>query len=159
MNMQTGDKERDMRRLAAAALAVTAAVLLPACGGGDSGGGTSKAAWQKKNGALVSAYSRDLSDAVNTINQGQRSATTGSCQQVTDDANDLKKQAIPVPNSAVDTPLRKAIDLGLSAAGHCLKGAGSSGSEGAREVEAGQKDFADARKSMDAAEAAITAWS
>src|SRR5436309_15772718 len=105
MNMQTRDKERDMRRLAAAALAVTAAVLLPACGGGDSGGGTSKAAWQKKNGALVSAYSRDLSDAVTTINQGQRNETTGSSQQVTDAANDPKQHALPAHHSAADAPL------------------------------------------------------
>ncbi len=148
-----------MRRVGLTAVILVGAVLLGACGGGDGGGGDSKEAWQEQNGDLVDAYSRDLSDALNTINQGARAATTGSCTQVKDDGTELRKEALPVPNPAVDGPLRKAIDLGLSAADHCLKGAGGSAEHGAREVEAGQREFADARKAMDEAEAALKAWS
>ncbi len=148
-----------MRRVGVAAVILVAAGLFAGCGGGDGGGGNSKEAWQDENGDLVSAYSRDLTDALNTINQGQRAATTGSCNQVKDDGTELRKQALPVPNPAVDGPLRKAIDLGLSAADHCLQGAAGSAEHGAREVEAGQRDFADARKAMDEAEGAIKVWS
>lgn len=144
-----------MRRWAAVALVVTAAVVLAACGG-DGGDEDSKAGWQKENGDLVDAYSRDLSAAQNDINQGEKARTTGSCNQVADDARELREKALPVPNAAVDAPLRKAVDIGITAAEHCLQGSRSA--QGADDIEAAQREFADARTSMDEAEAAINVW-
>ena len=116
------------------------------------GGASSKEEWEDQNGSLVEAYSRDLSAAVNTINQGERQNTINTCTQVKDDANEVKSTALPVPNNAVDGPLRTAVESGIKAADACLNGARNTD---ARAVEAAQRDFAEARKSMDAAEAAI----
>jgi hypothetical protein len=145
-----------MRRWAAVALVIAGATVLAACGG-EGGDDNSKAAWQEENGDLVDAYSRDLSDALNTINQGERARTTGSCTQVADDGKELREKALPVPNAAVDAPLRKAIDVGITAAEHCLQGARAA-EHGADRIEAAQREFADARASMDEAEAAINVW-
>ena len=158
MTMQAAGASARAARLVLTSVAVVAATLLSACGGGDSGGATTKAAWQKKNGDLVAAYGRDLTDAVNTLNQGQRAATTGSCTQVADDAKDLRSKALPVPNPTVDSALRKAIDAGIAASDRCLKGAVETGSQGANDVEEAQRQFATASKSMDDADAAIKAW-
>lgn len=152
MTMQTG------RRMARTSLALVAAAALAGCGGGGGGKPTSKADWQKKNGSLVTAYGRDLTDAVNTLNQGQRAATTGSCTQVAEDAKQLRSKALPVPNASVDAPLRNAIDTGIAASDRCLKGATETGSQGANDVEEAQREFAAASKSMADADAAITAW-
>lgn len=142
----------------AAVLAMAAALLvLAACGGGDGGGGAdTKEGWQDKNGDLVDAYSRDLSVALNTINQGERTATISTCNQIIDDAKEVRSQALPVPEAAVNTPLTKAVDTGIKAAESCLTGARNTS---ARDVESAQRDFAEARKAMDEAEAAIKAWS
>jgi hypothetical protein len=158
MNMQARNASSRTARLLAMTLAVTAAALLSGCGGGDSNSTTTKAGWQKKNADLVAAYTRDLTDAVNTLNQGQRAATTGSCTQVADDAKALQRQALPVSNKAVDAPLRKAIDTGISASDRCLKGATETGSQGASDVEEAQREFAAANQSMQDADAAIKAW-
>lgn len=142
-------------RRAAVAVAL-AAVVLAACGGGDDGGeATSKADWEEKNGSLVSAYSRDLSDAINNINQGAP-GTVGSCTQVQDDGKEVQEQAFPVPNQAVDAALKRAVDSGLKAAADCLRGARTTN---AGAIEQAQRDFAVARTAMDEAEAAIKAWS
>ena len=141
----------------AAVTAVAAALMvLAACG--DDGGGSagSKAEWEEEHGELVAAYSRDLSVALNTINQGERTATLNTCQQVKDDANEVKSTALPVPNSAVDGPLRSAVDLGIKAADACIQGGRNTD---ARAVEAAQRDFGAARQAMDDAEAALKAWS
>jgi hypothetical protein len=54
----------------------------------------------------------------------------------------------------VDSALRKAIDTGIQAATDCLKGGRNTD---ARAVELAQREFADARKAMDEAEAGIQA--
>jgi hypothetical protein len=144
------------RAAAVAALAAAALITLAACGGGDGGGGAdSKEEWQDEHGALVDAYSRDLSAAVNTINQGERQSTINTCTQVRDDAMEVRENAFPVPNSAVDGPLRSAVDFGIKAADSCLTGARNTNADA---VEDAQRDFAEARKAMDEAEAAIKAW-
>lgn len=142
-----------MERIGVAAIAAVVLVML---GCGPSGGpGVSKAAWERGNGELVAAYSRDLDDALDNINQGARAVTVGSCTQVADDAKELGDQAFPVPDGAVDAALRKAVEAGRAAAASCL--AGSRGG-GARDIERAQAEFADARRALDAARAAITAW-
>ncbi|MDQ4097718.1 MAG: hypothetical protein M3144_07615 [Actinomycetota bacterium] len=130
--------------------------MLAACGG-EGGDDNSKAAWEEEHGDLVDAYSRDLSDALNTINQGERARTTGSCTQVSDDGKELREKVLPVPNAAVDAPLRKAVDLGITAAEHCLQGARAA-EHGAEDIETAQREFGEARTAMDEAEAAIDAW-
>ena len=143
-------------RAVAAALVTAALAALAACGGGDGGGKVeTKADWEEKNGSLVSAYSRDLSDAINNINQGAP-GTVGSCTQVQDDGKDVQETAFPVPNPEVDSALKRAVDSGLKAASDCLRGARSTD---ARAIEQAQRDFAEARKAMDEAEVAIKAWS
>ena len=140
----------------AAVLATAAVITLTACGGGDGGGTDTKEGWQDEHGELFEAYSRDLSAAGNTINQGERTLTISTCQQVIDDAKEIKAKALPVPDSAVDGPLRTALDMGIKAGEECLTGARNTD---ARSVEAAQRDFAEARKAMDEAEAAYKAWS
>jgi len=145
-----------LRRAAAGAAAAASLCLMAACGDGEGGGGgDTKAGWQEDHGDLFDAYSRDLSAVVNTINQGERTATLATCQQVIDDGKELKDTALPVPNPAVDGPLRTAIEKGASGGNSCLAGARNTD---ARAVEAAQRDFADARKAMDEAEAAYKAW-
>ncbi|MEW6152551.1 MAG: hypothetical protein AB1673_00980 [Actinomycetota bacterium] len=145
-----------MRRTFRVVAAVAAAVMLVGCGdGGGEGAATNKAEWEAQHGELVAAYSRDLTAVLNTINQGERTTTMATCNQVIDDANEVKEKALPVPNAAVDTALRKAVDIGLSAADNCLKGARNTE---AHAVEVAQREFAEAREAMDEAEAAIEAW-
>ena len=59
----------------AAVLATAAVIGLAACGGGDGGSSDTKEGWQDEHGELFEAYSRDLSAAGNTINQGERTLT------------------------------------------------------------------------------------
>lgn len=143
-----------MQRLAPAALAAIAAVTLAGCGGGG-GKPTTKAAWQKKNSSLVTAYSRDLDDAINNINQGSRDNTLASCTQVSDDGKELRSKGLPVPNAAVDTALRKTLDSADKASADCLQGGRN---VQASAVERAMAEFGDARKAMDDTMAAIQAW-
>lgn len=148
-----------MRRRAGrvVAAAVVGIAVLAGCGGGGGGGSAgTKAEWEEQNGQLVAAYSRSLDDAMNNINQGARANTVGSCTQVADDARELDDQAFPVPNPTVDAALRLAVDNGTKAAASCISG---SGAGGARDIEKAQVEFQDARRAMDDAESAISAWS
>jgi hypothetical protein len=143
-----------MRRLALAVSAALAAVILAGCGG-SSAKATTKADWQKKNGALLTAYSRDLDDAITNITQGSRDDTLGSCTQVTEDGKDLRSKGLPISNAAANAALTKALDTGDKAAADCLQGGRNTQ---ARTVEEAQAEFADARKAMDDAMAAIQRW-
>jgi hypothetical protein len=78
-----------MGRLVRAGAAAAAVVTLAACGGGGDGKAT-PAEWKKKQGDLVAAYSRDLTDAINNINQGSRDNTLSSCTQVSEDAKEVR---------------------------------------------------------------------
>ncbi|MFP5317250.1 MAG: hypothetical protein ACLGI2_03030 [Acidimicrobiia bacterium] len=136
------------------AAVVACGLVLGACGGGEEGA-ASKEEWLEEHEALVNAYSRDLVDAVNVINQGERQATVASCTQVNDDAREVREEALPVPNAAVNTHLTKAVEVGIEAAQACLRGARETNADA---VEEGQRLFAEARKAMDEAEAAIDDW-
>lgn len=138
----------------AVAAVVAVAVSLGACGGGEEGA-ASKEEWLKEHEALVNAYSRDLVDALNVINQGERQATVASCTQVVDDAREVREEALPVPNAEVDTHLTKAVEVGIEAGQACLRGARETNADA---VEEGQRLFAEARKAMDEAEAALDDW-
>ena len=144
-----------MRRGTSAGLVAAALIVLAGCGGGGGGKANDKASWQKDNGSLVTAFSKDIDDAITTITQGERNATVASCTQVQDDGNELRTKATPVPNATVDGALKKAIDLANQAAADCLKGAKNTD---AREVEAAQREFPDARKALNDAQSAINAW-
>lgn len=143
-----------MRRGRVAALVLVVGVLVAGCGG-NGGGATTKEGWLEENEALVSAYSRDLVAALNTINMGERTATMASCNQVSDTAREVRQEALPAPNAEVNTHLTKAVDLGIQAAESCLAGARETQ---AHAIEEAQRLFADARKAMDDAEAAIDDW-
>lgn len=137
------------------AMATVAAALLVGCGDDGGGGTASKEEWLEEHETLVNAYSRDLSDAVNVINQGERNATMASCTQVVDDAREVRSEALPVPNAEVNTHLTKAVEVGIEAGQACLKGARETSAD---DIEEGQRLFAEARKAMDDAEAAIDDW-
>ena len=137
---------------AALAAVVTLAVAATACGG-DGGGSSSPAGWKKDHGSLIAAFSRDLTDAINNINQGARETTVGSCTQVSETAKEVKKNALPAPG-AVDAPLKSAVDLTVTGGDNCLKGARTTD---AKSVEEAQRNFAAARKSLDEAETAVKA--
>jgi hypothetical protein len=133
------------------------AVGLGACGGDDDGGGAAnKAEWEQEHGDLVAAFSRDLDATNNTINQGERTATINACTQLRDDAQEMKDEVFPVPNQAVDGPLRRSVDLAIQAADNCIQGGRSA--EGARQVEAAMREINDARAAFDEAQTAIDAW-
>lgn len=136
-------------------LVAVVVVGLAGCGGDGGGGTASKEEWLEEHEALVSAYSRDLSDALNVINQGERTATMASCNQVIDDAREVREEAMPVPNAEVNTHLTKAVEVGIEAGQACLKGARETSAD---DIEEAQRLFADARKAMDDAEAAIDDW-
>ncbi len=145
-----------MRLRVSMAAALAAVALLAGCGGeSESAGATTKEEWEEEHGELVAAYSRDLTAALNIINQGERTATMATCNQVTDDAKEVQQTALPVPDPAADGALRKAVDVGLKAAESCLAGARATQ---AHAIETSQKQFAEARAAMDEAEAAISAW-
>lgn len=143
-----------MRRFGHAALAAMAAVTLAACGG-DGGSEDTKEGWQDEHGSLVAAFSRDLTDALNVINQGERTTTLNTCTQVQDDAREVRDSALPVPNAAVDTALRRSVEAGLRAAENCLRGGRETNADA---VEEAQRQFAEARQAMDEAESAINVW-
>lgn len=143
------------RRARGAVLVLVLVALSAAACGGDGGGGESKDDWYGEHRELISAFSRSLGDGLNTINQGERTRTLSTCTQVIDDAKEVQEKALPVPNPAVDGPLRKAVDEAIKAGENCLKGGRQTD---ARAVEAAQVQFTDARKAMDEAEAAINVW-
>ena len=132
------------------------AIALGACGGDGGGGASNKAEWEEEHGSLVAAFSRDLDATNNTINQGEKTATLNACTQLRDDAQEMKSEVFPVPNEAVDAPLRRAVDLAIQASDNCLQGGRSA--EGARQVEAAMREINDARAAFDEAQAAIDAW-
>lgn len=149
-----------MRRVwtgaAGLAMVVVIATGLGACGGDDGGGAASKAEWEDEHGELVAAFSRDLDATNNTINQGEKTATLNACTQLSDDAKEMRSEVFPVPNEAVNTALRRAVDLAIQASENCLQGGRSA--EGARQVEAAMRELNDARAAFAEAETAIDAW-
>lgn len=141
--------------------AVLAGVLLlfvaagVACGGNGEQANT-KEGWEKEHGDLYAAFRRDLDAAGDAVNQGEKTATLGACTQLAEDARELRSDALPVPNPAVDGPLRRAVDLAITAAQHCI--AGARAAEGARDVEAAQRELPRARQALAEVDAALTAW-
>ncbi len=143
--------------MAASAGAAVLAAAMVACGGGG-GGENSKAAWQRKHGDLVTAFEKDLDAAGNTINRGEKQATISACTQLSDDAKEMKDEDFPVPNPAVDGPLRQTVDIALTAADNCIQGGRTTEEHGARRVEAAMKELTEARQKFLQAKAAIEAW-
>ena len=141
-------------RTVAVLSAALAVVVGTACGGG--GGGTTKEAWRKEHGRLVAAFGRDIDAAGTALDQGERSTTIGACTQLSEDAKEVRKEALPVPDPASDAALRRAVDTAAKAAASCLQGARSG--QGADAVEAAQREIADARRAIDEADAALAAW-
>jgi hypothetical protein len=157
----TASKEGGMRRMWTGAARMTMvlaiAIGLAACGGDDDGGGAAtKAEWEEEHGDLVAAFSRDLDATNNTINQGEKTATLNACTQLRDDAQEMRSEVFPVPNDAVNGPLRRSVDLAIEAADNCLQGGRSA--DGARQVESAMAQLNDARSAFNEARAAIDAW-
>lgn len=138
----------------AVALLVLAAA--PACGEDDDT--TTRAGWRTEHADLVAAYEKDLEAARDTINRGERQATISACTQLADDATEMRSEVFPVPDPAVDVPLRQSVDLALQGADDCIQGGRSSADAGARQVEAAMKEIADARQRYLEAKAAFEAW-
>jgi hypothetical protein len=138
-----------------AALIVAA---LAGCGGDDGGGTQSKSAWQREHGDLFAAFEKDLDAAGDTINRGERQATISACTQLGDDAKEMREEVFPVPNPAVDGPLRASVDLAVRAADNCVQGGRTSAEHGARQVEAAMRELTDARQRLLEAKAAMDAW-
>ena len=148
---------RIVRKAAVAACGVGLAAALVACGG-DDGSVETKDAWQDKHGDLVAAYEKDLDAAGDTINRGEKQATISACTQLSDDAKEMKDEVFPVPNPAVDGPLRQSVDISITGANNCIQGGRSSAEHGARQVEAAMKELTDARNKYLEAKAALEAW-
>jgi hypothetical protein len=144
-----------MRGRKAVAVLLMATAALAGCGG-DDGDPQTKAAWEKEHGELYSAFRRDLDAAGDALNRGEKNLTLGACTQLAEDAREFRAEALPVPNPAVDGPLRRAVDLSNTAAQHCI--AGARAAEGASDVEAAQRELPEARKALSDADAAFTAW-
>ncbi|MDQ3980272.1 MAG: hypothetical protein M3314_12080 [Actinomycetota bacterium] len=146
-----------VRKAVVVACAVVLAAILVSCGeDGDSA--QSKDAWQEEHADLIAAYEKDLDAAGDTINRGEKQATISACTQLSDDAKEIKDEALPVPNPAVDGPLRQSVDIALTAADNCIQGGRTTEEHGARRVEAAMKELTDAHRKFLEAKAAIEAW-
>ena len=132
-------------------------VLPTACGGDsdDGGGAANKADWDKKHGATVNAVSLDVDQANGGLDRGDRPVILSSCIQLQEDLTDARK-AVPVPDPAVDSALRAALDSVGTAVTTCIEG-GRVASD-ASIVEKAQREMKDARAKLDTAQAAIRAW-
>jgi hypothetical protein len=135
--------------------AMAAALALAACGD-DGGGADTKAGWEDQHGSLLASFRRDLDAAGDAVNRGERAVTLGACMQLAEDARELREEALPVPNPAVDAPLRRAVNAAVTGAEHCV--AGARAAEGAHDVELAQKELPEARQALREADAAYTAW-
>jgi hypothetical protein len=131
-----------------------AALVLAACG--DDDGGSTKPSWEKEHGDLVTALGRDIDDAAAALGRGERNVTLGACTQLSDDAQEVRSEALPVPDSTVDAALRRAVDLAAKAAASCIEGARNP--QGGASVEAAQREITDARQAMNEAETARRSW-
>ena len=144
------------RKACALTAALAMAVTLAACGGGDDA--SSKDRWWKKHGDLVGAYEKDLDAAGEAIGRGEKQATVSACTQLSDDAREMKDEVFPVPNPAMDAPLRASVDVALTGAGNCIQGGRSSAEHGARQVETAMKELRDARQKYLEAKEVFEAW-
>ncbi|MFN2606968.1 MAG: hypothetical protein ABR511_03580 [Acidimicrobiales bacterium] len=141
------------RKAAAMMTAAAAMVALAGCGGGS--GGTPKERWTSKNGSNVSTFSDDLDAAQSALTNGDRPTILRACNQLTADIKSFRPKALPVPNGAVDGPLRVAFDKSGSGADDCL--AGSRVSDAAA-LERAIPTLREARASLTTAQDALTAW-
>ena len=141
-----------------ALVATMAVVAIAACGGDgeDDGAATSKQDWERKHGALLAAFGRDLDAANTTISQGEKQATISTCTQLSDDAKEMRNEVFPVPNPQVNRPLREAVDRAIDASENCIRGGRNP--EGAHDVEVAMDQLKAARTSFAEAQAAIAAW-
>jgi len=128
-------------------------VVLGGCGGG--GGGSARQKWDDKNAENVATFSEDLDAAQAALTNGDRQTILRSCTQLSVDVKDFRPKAIPVPNPAVDAPLRTAFDKSESGATDCL--AGSRVSDAAA-LERAIPTLREARGALDTAQAAIKTW-
>ena len=145
-----------LRRAAAIVGVVVAGAALFACGGDDDEALTTRSGWQSKHGDLVAAFEKDLDAANDTISKGEKQATISACTQLSEDAKEMRSEVFPVANPAVDVPLRKAVDLAVQGADNCIQGGRSAA--GADQVEAAQRELADAFNAFRDAKAAIDTW-
>ena len=148
---------RIVRKAIVVACGIGLAVTMAACGD-DGASGQTKDAWQKEHADLVAAYEKDLDAAGDTINRGEKQATLSACTQLSDDAKEMKDEVFPVPNPAVDGPLRQSVDIAITAANNCIQGGRSSAEHGARQVESAMKELTDARQKYLESKAALEAW-
>jgi hypothetical protein len=146
-----------VRKAVVVACGVGLAASLAGCGG-DGDSAQSKDAWQEEHAALIAAFEKDLDAAGDTINRGEKQATISACTQLSDDAKEMKDEVFPVPNPAVDGPLRQSVDIALTGADNCIQGGRTTEEHGARRVEAAMKEITDARQKFLEAKVAIEAW-
>ena len=132
-------------------------VLLAGACGSESGDGAArnKAEWEKKYGTAVSAVSNDLDQARQALSGGQRPLILSACNQLQEDLTRARK-ALPVPDSAIDTALRQAVDAIEGGIPDCLEGARIANQ--AHITETAIAEFRDARPKMDEANRAIADW-
>lgn len=139
-----------MRRLV---VVLVLAVVLGGCGGG--GGGSARERWEHRNAENVATFSDDLDAAQAALTNGDRQTILRSCTQLSTDVKEFRPKAIPVPDAAVDAPLRTALDRSEGGAADCL--AGSRVSDAAA-LERAIPTLREARGALDTAQAAIKAW-
>lgn len=130
-------------------------LLGAACGGGGDGAAANKAEWEDRHGANVESLSRELVAADATLNGSERTSILGACNLLGESAEEVRADVLPVPDAAVDGALKEALDAIDMAAASCLSGARSGAAD---DVEAAMALMTGAREAMDAAEAAIAAW-
>lgn len=102
--------------------AVWAATLVLVACGGDSAGATSKAAWTARHGDALATLNKDLEMARATLSSLQRPDILGSCTQLRDSEQELRK-GLPVPDEPSDAALRTGLDAIAVGVEDCVRGA------------------------------------
>ncbi len=136
------------------AVAAVATAVLVACGGRSTEAQPSKAAWITRHGDAVAGVNRDLEAARTTLSSLQRPDILGSCNQLRDSLGEARK-ALPVPDPAADTALRRALDAVAAGAEDCIQGARG---PNIPQLERSFGELREAHTLMDVANRSIEAW-
>lgn len=136
---------------------VVAGCLLALAGCGDGGGAAgSMAQWEERHGGSVAALDRELAAADTALAAGDRDAILDACNLLDGAVNDVRDEALPVPDATIDEELQAVVADIDAATEACLSG-GRSGV--AADVEAAMALVDEARESLTRARSVLDASS
>ena len=129
---------------------------MSACGGpATSTTASAKADWTARHGPAIAAVRTQLGFARSALDAGDRQTILAACNLLQDDLN-AARNALPVPNPAADSALRKGLSSTSTGDSDCLQGARLASV--ASIVERAMAELRDASALMDTANQTITDW-